>query len=181
MSHTARRLSPREDDKQRSSQPQRSEAGRDVGDAMSRCPQYRCADLAAPKAPSYGLPIDWSTVAAVAGNSAPRFALLLHRLRTFSGTSRNLTPSLPAIPSVRSSVLVWNAATRSRIGTTAGGYRSNQILRAKVPAESGEKRGRAVRRRSGRFVRPSSKKAPVFIDSKPASENRRSTGQDCRV
>src|ERR1700730_12659886 len=83
--------------------------------------------------------------------------------------------------SVLSSVLVWNAATRSRIGTTAGGYRSNQILRAKVPAESGEKRGRAVRRRSGRFVRPSSKKAPVFIDSKPASENRRSTGQDCRV
>jgi hypothetical protein len=34
---------------QRSSQCQRSEAGRDIGDAMSRCPQYRCAGLAAPE------------------------------------------------------------------------------------------------------------------------------------
>ena len=34
---------------QRSSQRQRSKAGRDIGDAMSRCPQCRCTGLAAPE------------------------------------------------------------------------------------------------------------------------------------
>ena len=130
MSHTARRLSPREDD------------GATVFPASTfrGRTRHRRRDVAMPSIPVRRL-----------GSPEGTELRLADRLVDCCGCrdrwqARHQVPACPgkcaqsveqqrkprsriARHSVRSSVLVWNAATRSRIGTTAGGYRGNQILR----------------------------------------------------